>query len=362
MDSDQHPENFMSVSTEEAYNSLLFYRFAQQRVKGKSVACIGRKDIGYGSFLLAETGKSVESLTNSPEILKSALALYPGANITYREANLPELPYPDNYFDVVTAFGIIETFEPPEALVEEAKRVLKQDGLLIVSTPDKQTHSNNRNYKAPSHAREMYATEFREILEQYFGQILMYRQGTVAGGLVQRDTGNLSTTCSIESTTSTSTVPSFDTALPTTHFVIALCGNQQILDQEDQQSYLLLDRERRVFEECEDLSEDVQLLQEEIQRMQETEVQAFQETLKIRNSEIARLRAQLERSESQLERSESQLEELRDQTRKLKTRSANLETHIHNIESSRTWRVLGIYRTLRAQLGTLLKLRSSRGK
>ena len=39
--------------------------------------------------------------------------------------------------------------------------------------------------------------------------------------------------------------------------------------------YLLLDRDRRIFDECEDRAEDVELLREEVERMQETEVQAF---------------------------------------------------------------------------------------
>src|SRR3712207_8915753 len=40
-------------------------------------------------------------------------------------------------FDVVVAFGVIEGLERPEELVEEAKRLLKEGGVLLVSVADK---------------------------------------------------------------------------------------------------------------------------------------------------------------------------------------------------------------------------------
>jgi hypothetical protein len=50
-----------------------------------------------------------------------------------------------------------------------------------------------------------------------------------------------------------------------------------------------VDRDRRVFDECEGYAEDVELMQGEIRRMQETEVQAFVEAIKIRQSLVREL-------------------------------------------------------------------------
>lgn len=44
--------------------------------------------------------------------------------------------YPDKYFDLVYANHIIEHLRNPDHLITEAKRVLKQNGLLIIGTPN----------------------------------------------------------------------------------------------------------------------------------------------------------------------------------------------------------------------------------
>jgi len=47
-----------------------------------------------------------------------------------------ELPFGDNTFDVLCSFQVIEHLEKPEHFFKEANRVLKKDGLLIISTPN----------------------------------------------------------------------------------------------------------------------------------------------------------------------------------------------------------------------------------
>lgn len=47
--------------------------------------------------------------------------------------------YPDNYFDVVTMFDVIEHVPDPKVALLEAKRILKNGGLLVVNTPDSES-------------------------------------------------------------------------------------------------------------------------------------------------------------------------------------------------------------------------------
>ena len=57
-------------------------------------------------------------------------------NVEFRKADLFQLPFPDNHFDLVFENGVIEHFKNyPEALLE-MKRVVKKGGKIIVVFPN----------------------------------------------------------------------------------------------------------------------------------------------------------------------------------------------------------------------------------
>jgi SAM-dependent methyltransferase len=257
----QRHQQPVSTSTEAAYELLGAYGFARRYVEGKTVADLGREEAGYGSLLLAQSAQSVTALADLPKLVA----------------------LPDGSFDVVVAFGVIEGLERPEELVEEAKRLLKEGGVLLVSVADKRaTVADGRG--------GMYVPEFRRLLERYFGHVRLYRQGAVAGGLVFPVSGELSAAAAVpaESVRLSSGGPRLGEGSPTTRSVMAVCAEAaEALGEEG--AYLLVDRDRRVFDECEGYAEDVELMQGEIRRMQETEVQAFVEAIKIRQSLVREL-------------------------------------------------------------------------
>jgi hypothetical protein len=125
----------------------------------------------------------------------------------------------------------------------------------------------------------MYVPEFQGLLERHFGHVRLYRQGAVAGGLVFPVSGELTAAAGVpvESVRLSSSGPSLGGGPPTTRSVMAVCSESgEVPGQEEEEgAYLLLDRDRRVFDECEERAEDVDLMLGEIQRMQETEIQAF---------------------------------------------------------------------------------------
>ena len=331
MDLTRYLEQLVPVTSETAYDRLAGYGFAQRYVAGKIVADIAWEEVGLGPHLLAETAESVMSLTNSTEAVELAGTARPAPNAKYRKVDLPDLPYPEDHFDVAVAFGVVENLERPEDLVREARRVLKQDGVFIISTPDKRALAERYNPGGTGRQRGMYAAEFQELLEAHFGRVLMYRQGAVAGGFIFPVSGEI-TGASVESTTLSLISPHLSKEPPTTRSVMAVCSNAEVLEQK--QPYLLLDRDRRVFDECEDHAEDVELLRGEIRQMQETEAQAFLDALKLRGTEIGYLRARVRRSEGEAQR---------------------LKTHIHNMQNSMTWRIFEPYRRLRARMGAARK-------
>jgi SAM-dependent methyltransferase len=336
-----HLEQLALTASEVAYNRLTAYGFARRYVAGKVVADIGWEEVGFGSRLLAETTTSVVGLTGSEDAADLARAVYPAPNAEYRQADLPNLPYPEGQFDVVVAFGALENLEQPEDLVREARRVLKQDGVLLISVPDKRAFVDGRNPEGTGYRRGMYDVEFQELLGSHFGRVLVYRQGAVAGGLVFPISEELNV-ASIESAPHSSTNPRVGAKPPATRSVIAVCGDSEALGQ--QEPYLLLDRDRRVFDECEDRAEDVELLRGEVRQMQETEAQAFLDALRLRGTEIGYLRARIRNSDAQIHGLKNQIQGLKNQ--------------IRDMENSTTWRIFEPYRRLRARMDAAKKGRS----
>ena len=276
-------------SSEAAYELLSAYGFAQRYAKGKTVADLGHEEVGRGSLLLAQSAESVRALTGLPEAAELASSIYYAPNLSYQVADLPKLPLPEGRFDVVVAFGVIEGLGHPEELVEEAKRVLKEDGVLLISVPDKRTGATS--YRAGVDGqRGMYVPDFRVLLEHHFGHVRLYRQGAVAGGFVFPVSKELTGGgVPVESVRLSLNDPRFGVEPPTTYSVMAVCSDDAEALGWEERPYLLLDRDRRVFAECEERAEDVELMRDEIRQMQETEVQAFVEAIKVRQSLVREL-------------------------------------------------------------------------
>jgi SAM-dependent methyltransferase len=239
-----------------AYERLSAYSFGRRYTQGKTVADLSHKEEpgGYGSRLLAQSARSLTALSD-----------------------LPKLALPDGSFDVVVAFGVIEELEHPEELVREAKRVLKEGGVLLVSAKDKRTALADDRGGVDGRRGGMYVPEFRRLLERHFGHVRLYRQGAVAGGLVFPVSGELTggaAAVPVECVRLSSSGPRLDAEPQTTRSVMAVCTDAaEALGEE--RAYLLVDRDGRVFDESEERAEDVELLRAEIVRMQETEVQAY---------------------------------------------------------------------------------------
>jgi SAM-dependent methyltransferase len=244
------------ASAESAYEHLTAYGFALRYANGKVVADVGRE--GAGSRLLAETAESVTGLSDLPEASSTD----------------------SSSFDVVAAFGVAEDLAHPEELVKEAKRILKDDGVLIVSATDKQTNTNERNHRASDGRQEMYVSELRGLLECYFGHVRLYRQGAVAGGFIFPDTMKEPASAPVEVARFSLAEPRPGAGSPVTRSVIAVCSDSVEAVGGEEGSYLLLDRDRWVFDESEERAEDVELLRAEILRMQDSEVRAFVDALR----------------------------------------------------------------------------------
>ena len=71
----------------------------------------------------------------SEHAITEAKKRLPNATLKIAEAE-NDLPFPDNFFDVVVCNDVIEHLENPRVALENIRKVLKPDGILYLNTPN----------------------------------------------------------------------------------------------------------------------------------------------------------------------------------------------------------------------------------
>jgi 2-polyprenyl-3-methyl-5-hydroxy-6-metoxy-1,4-benzoquinol methylase len=149
------------------------YDFAREDCRDREVldaAC----GVGYGTARLAEVARLAIGVDLSEEAIEYARRRYSAPNVEYRVADLLALDLPDASFDVVCSFETIEHLGQPEAFLAHAARVLRADGVFVVSTPrvDETTASPDN----PFHTLELSRDDFEAMLGRHFGAVELYGQ------------------------------------------------------------------------------------------------------------------------------------------------------------------------------------------
>ncbi len=136
---------------------------------------------GYGSAMLATSAASVVGVDVSAQAIAHARQRYgnlPG--IGFQVADCTRLPFDDHEFDRVVSFETLEHLAGHDSLLAEFRRVLKADGCLMLSSPDKAVYSDAQNSVNEYHVRELYRDELEALIQRHFpahrllGQKLMF--------------------------------------------------------------------------------------------------------------------------------------------------------------------------------------------
>ena len=158
------------------YEHLHRYAFAAELVKGKRVLDLASGE-GYGSYMLSREAIQVVGVEIDQQTVDYANRRYSNDSIQFICGSILDIPIQGHkIFDVVVCFEAIEHVEDHDKLLSEVKRLLKEDGLFIVSTPNKATYTDQRHYQNPFHKRELYLDEFKSILGSYFENVRILGQ------------------------------------------------------------------------------------------------------------------------------------------------------------------------------------------
>jgi len=152
------------------------YHFAAPLVTGLAVLDVACGE-GYGSALLATCAAAVTGADIEPSAIDHARARYGAvANLAFRHADCAALPFADASFDAVVSFETIEHIVAQESFLDEVRRVLRPDGLLILSCPNKSEYTDRRGIVNEFHVRELYRPELAAMIASRFAHAAWYGQ------------------------------------------------------------------------------------------------------------------------------------------------------------------------------------------
>ncbi|WP_188248464.1 methyltransferase domain-containing protein [Stenotrophomonas maltophilia] len=144
------------------------YAWCLPLVEGKDVLDVASGE-GYGSAMLASRARSVRGVDISHEAVAHAAQRYASLdNLTYLQGSAAAIPLADASVDVVVSFETIEHLLEQEEMMAEIRRVLRPDGVMVMSSPNKEVYSDRAGYHNDFHVKELYQGEFQALVARHF--------------------------------------------------------------------------------------------------------------------------------------------------------------------------------------------------
>jgi SAM-dependent methyltransferase/uncharacterized coiled-coil DUF342 family protein len=159
------------------------YLLARDFCRGKRVLDAASGE-GYGAALLAQVAAAVTGVDIAPDAVAHAAASYQTPNLHFVRGDARAMAIADESFDVVVSFETIEHFAEQDQFLAEIRRVLRPQGLLLVSTPDRDNYSPTNSPANPFHALELTREEFVSLLSRYFAHVDCLLQRPMIGSVM----------------------------------------------------------------------------------------------------------------------------------------------------------------------------------
>lgn len=173
---DDLQENFQAKSL-KAHVLALIHRWPYEQLrlqaKGKDVLELGCNK-GFGTVIYAEYAASVKAVDTSLAAIEKARQHNARENTEYICLESWTLPFADDSFDLTVLFQVIEhiALDKRDIFLREIKRVTREDGQVIVTTPNRSIRllplQKPRNR---FHTKEYSARELEKLLRPYFAEV-----------------------------------------------------------------------------------------------------------------------------------------------------------------------------------------------
>ena len=141
------------------------YRAVLERIGRGRVLDVGCGQ-GFESARFLAPDREVVGADYSPEATATARQRYGREGLRVAQMDATALGFHTGSFDGVCSSHLIEHFRDPEHHVAEMARVVRDDGVVCVLTPNKPTDFEN-----PFHVHLFDRAELRAMLERHFGEV-----------------------------------------------------------------------------------------------------------------------------------------------------------------------------------------------
>lgn len=165
------------------YEHLHRYLWAAPLVADRRVLDLASGE-GFGAAILARLAASVVGVDVDEQTVEHSRLNYERDNLTFEVGDAHDLSrLEDGSFGAIVAFEMIEHVEDQERVFDEVRRVLAPEGILIISTPDREAYQQ-ASPDNPYHVRELDREEFVQLLGSRFAHVSTFGQRTITGSAV----------------------------------------------------------------------------------------------------------------------------------------------------------------------------------
>ncbi len=134
---------------------------------------------GYGANIISSVAKSVIGIDISEEAIAHAEEKYgSNDNISFLCESIADMSITPKSIDVFVSFETLEHVaeDVQKKFLASVSNILKDDGMLVISTPNKKVYTDDRGIKNEFHVHEFYYDEFIDYLRNAFDYYKIYHQ------------------------------------------------------------------------------------------------------------------------------------------------------------------------------------------
>ncbi len=160
------------------------YAWCKHLAAGRDVLDIACGE-GYGAAMLADHARSVIGVDIDEATIRHAKEEYQGtSNLHFKRGDAAEIPLEDRSVDLVVSFETIEHHDRHQEMLAEVRRVLRPDGVLVLSSPNRDVYSRLSGQRNEFHVKELDFRELDALLREQFDEVVYFGQRLAVGSSI----------------------------------------------------------------------------------------------------------------------------------------------------------------------------------